>query len=442
MMQAISKQVLQKAIPLDVSRGQLWLETVSIPLLAIILAWSFRPEDPLLITASFPWLWIAPILVALRYGVMSGLIAAFILFVHWIIIASLMKGGHAFPKDQFLGGILFVLLCGEFADVWRDRNLKLEETNLYLNERLTRLIRRHLLLNLSHDRLEHEMLSRPGSLRDVLAQMRDAILSAPSVADTLPELPKLLFLLAQYTNAQALAAYAVTGDGRTLLDAPLCSLGTTVPLSADDPLLIAALESKELAYVAELTDTQTSQQIVVAPICTSDHTILGVVAVSKLPFLALNVENLQLMSVILGYYADLVHDAPEISPLRERLPKIPISFAEELVRLQKLQKRFGITSQIVVMRFEKTHGKEIVDQLLPIRRSLDLYWQDNGISTVNLAVLMPFATRAAREGFLRRIDNWLSTRFDGDFEKLKIRVKGIDLADHDPVLFLVNQMKS
>ena len=167
------------------ARGR-WLEVILIPLILIGLAWWLRPQDPLLLTTPFPWLWFGPVLVALRYGVLPGLMAGLMLLGNWLIADAAGAVVQEFPRDYFIGGSLLILLCGEFSDVWRDRNLRMDETNLYVTERLSRLTKRHLLLNLSHDRLEQEMLARPGSLRDALARLRDLVIGSDKQTEALP----------------------------------------------------------------------------------------------------------------------------------------------------------------------------------------------------------------------------------------------------------------
>ena len=130
------------------SRDQ-WLEICLFPLLAVAAAWLFSPADPVLSDAMFPWLWFAPVLVALRYGVLPGLLASVPILASQVVAVQLGLAVHVFPPALFFGGGLLVLICGEFADVWRDRNQRMDETNLYLTERLSRLTKRHLLLNLS-----------------------------------------------------------------------------------------------------------------------------------------------------------------------------------------------------------------------------------------------------------------------------------------------------
>lgn len=426
-------QALQEsAVPREVSPRLLWLETFAIPLIGIGLAWWLRPADPTLLHASFPWLWFAPALVALRYGVLPGLLAITPLLGNWFLASHLLGDAGPFPQGHFFGGILLTLLCGEFADVWRERHVRIEETNLYMAERVSRLTRRHLLLNLSHDRLEQEMLARPGSLRDALVTLRDHIYKSQE-GERFPALDELLEILAQYTHIQAAAFHPVAASG--LLDPPLRTIGEPEPLRQEDELLRAALEQATLTHVAQSSASlaHDSNQLVVAPVVTSDQQVLAVLAVSKIPFFSLNVENLQLMSALLGYYADSVRNAPDLAEIRRRLPTIPTLFAEEMGRMRALQQRFGIDSHIVIMKFPGALGEQIVEQFPYIKRGLDLHWQTQVNGVPAIVLLMPFATPAGKEGFLLRFDKWLQTRFGGDLKSLGVSWVALDFATHDPV---------
>ncbi|MFW2454507.1 MAG: hypothetical protein ACN4E4_00910, partial [Methyloversatilis discipulorum] len=43
-------------------------ETLATPLLALLLAFWLNPLDPFFLRAQFAWVWLGPVLVALRYG--------------------------------------------------------------------------------------------------------------------------------------------------------------------------------------------------------------------------------------------------------------------------------------------------------------------------------------------------------------------------------------
>ena len=442
---ALSKRLAPERIT---ARGQ-WVEVLIISVLFMGLAWLWRPADPLLTQSAFPWLWLAPVLLSLRYGVMPGLIGGFLILGNWFLayylgVAAVVQSD--FPRDYFFGGGLLILLCGEFSDVWRDRISRMDETNLYLTERLSRLTRRHLLLNLSHDRMEQEMLARPGSLRDALVNVRTLVLQKPQPGEQVPGSRALLDLLAQYVSIESAAIYGAdaAGDKSHIFGPVLQSIGEPLPLRDDDELLLLAIEQHKLTHISdtEVSHERKSNQLIVAPLIASDGALEGVIAVSQIPFFSLNVENLQMMSVILAYYADHIHNAGDVILCRASMPTIPASFAEEVVRMMRMQKKVGITSHIVVMRFAADTKFDIAAQFLQIKRGLDLYWQTEVDDCTVIAVMMPFANAQAKNGFLQRIDVWLKSNFTGGFDALQIRLRSIDFSREDPLQVLPDVMQS
>ena len=55
------------------------LEILLIPLVALAIGFLLNPQDPLWIHSDFHWTWLAPVIVALRYGPLPGLSAAGVL---------------------------------------------------------------------------------------------------------------------------------------------------------------------------------------------------------------------------------------------------------------------------------------------------------------------------------------------------------------------------
>jgi hypothetical protein len=172
---------------------------------------------------------------------------------------------------------------------------------------------------------------------------------------------------------------------------------------------------------------------VVAPLVAGNGALIGVLSVTRMPFFSLNVENLQMMLVILAYYADNIRHAPEVREIQMRLPTLPALFAEELVRMMAMQKKVGIASQIVVMTFDGDRSDEITAEFLRIKRGLDLYWKTQVKGSPVVAVLMPFASPSAKDGFLQRVESWLQGHFGGDFEAHNIHLQAIDFAREDPL---------
>jgi hypothetical protein len=412
-----------------------WLEISVLSFGSVALAWWIVPADPALSQQRFPWLWFAPVLVALRYGVLPSLLSGAVVVANAWLAWTLGRMPEVVSETALFGSGLVVLLCGEFSDVWRDRNKRMEETYLYMSERLARLTKRHLLLNLSHDRLEQEMLARPGSLRDALARLRTLSIE-PQGQESMPGASGLLQLLSQYVNIESAQIYLLepTDDGYTL-GRPVARLGDPVAMDPGDGLLSLALETGSLAHIAsqEASLQRETSQLVVAPLVAGDKELVGVLAVARMPFFSMTIENLQMMLVMLGYFADNLRSANGVIAIQQRLPSMPIVFAQEMARLLNLYHRVGLSSHLVVMHFNGARRKEIPDEFLRIKRGLDLYWQTFVDDVPVLVVLMPFASDAAKDGFLLRVDHWLQSRYEGDFESLKIRLTVINFAVPDPL---------
>lgn len=387
---------------------------------ACFLGWLVSPADPLFMRSEFPWLWLAPMLIALRYGVLPGVLSTLGLLGNWMLFIALSEQSAELPRAYFVGGVLLTLICGEFNSVWSNRNEQRNEANTYLNERLNRLTRRYLLLRLSHDRLEQELLGKPGSLRDALVQLREI---TPGISDEkpLPRIDELLQLIAQYCQLEAAAVYPLPlARGECFTLAPSVAItGEARPLQSDDPMLRKVMEQRTLVHVAENTD---AQQLVIAPILTSDDQMLGLLTVSHMPFFALNHENLQLLELLLGYYADIVHVGNEVQELRKQLPGCPWAFIEELVRVQRIQLEIGLDSHIVVFRFDGDKAYEIAGEMERMRRTLDMIWPAVHQAQPSLAVLLPLSSAAASEEYILRIQHWLKERHGvgGDLSGVEI----------------------
>ncbi|MDU7588519.1 MAG: aminotransferase class III-fold pyridoxal phosphate-dependent enzyme [Acidovorax sp.] len=225
------------------------LESLLVPGIAVAVGVAFNPEDPLGVHAEFRWAWLAPVIVALRYGPLAGLGAGAVLLLAWVALHV----GHMeqFPQIFFLGGLITVMLVGEFSSLWRARTRRAEAVQYYLDQRLEHLVRQHYLLRLSHDRLEQELIGRPMSMRDALSTLREVGRSDRAEAEGPAT---LLRLLAQYCQLESAAVYPVAGDQP--VPQALASIGTATALQADDPLVLQALQTRKLCHISQTLAAQ------------------------------------------------------------------------------------------------------------------------------------------------------------------------------------------
>jgi hypothetical protein len=420
------------------------VETLALTAAAVALGVWVRPADPLFLHAEFPWAWFAPVLLALRYGILTGLASSLLLLAAWL---WLTPGGleAGLPKLHFLSGLLLVLVCGEYSGLWRARLRRLRELTTYQEDRVDRVTRRLYLLRLSNERLEQNLLARPTTLRDALVNLR---ISVNECADSgpLPRARELLEFLAQSCQLEVAAVYAVEEDedGHARY-VEVAHIGQPPPLDPADPLLAYMTERGALAHIQleALDGTVPTPHLVIAPVASRVSGQLGVLAVSRMPFFALNEDTLQLLGVLLAWYADGVTIRSRAAPVLAAYPQLPIDFAEELVRLIELQRGFGIDSHMVGMVFgEHPLATDAYEHVLRNRRAPDLAWiteTDEGRKA--LVNLLPVGGGAAVEGYLLRIDQSLRQTFGADFRGLAIRTFSVSLAHADPLAALVTMIR-
>ncbi len=219
-----------------------WFETLVITVGTFTLAHWASPGNPLFIGGEFPWIWLAPVLIALRYGTAPGAASVALLLAGWLGFnqARLLQNPE-FPKLGFLGGFLSTLLCAEFSGFWQNRLRYLEQMNAYGEERLKELTRKYFLLHLSHDRLYENLISKPATLSDSLLRLR-RLMAEQSAADppceeapAFPGLQAMLALLTQTCQLTSAAVYRVAED--RVLPEILATVGSMPDLQASDPLI-------------------------------------------------------------------------------------------------------------------------------------------------------------------------------------------------------------
>lgn len=132
------------------------LETIGATMVAIGIVWLFEPNNPLLLGYGFPWIWLVPLILALRYGTLLGAVAALVVVGAWWVF----YGQGTFPRMYFLGGLMMMLVGGQYGDIWGARLSRARIVNGYLNDRLAALTKNHFLLRLSHERLENDLLAQ------------------------------------------------------------------------------------------------------------------------------------------------------------------------------------------------------------------------------------------------------------------------------------------
>ncbi len=397
------------------------LETVLFCAITLAARYWLTPQNPFGIEEQFPWLWILPALMAMRYGTAIGVVSVVIMVLSWFAMRKLGIPPDPvydeFPKVFFMGGLLLILVCGQFSDMWNSHIHRLRVINAYLDERLGTLTKNHYLLRLSHDRLEQDLLGKPMTLRETLIRLRE--LTSTRSGDGLSGAQEFIQLLGQSFQLEIAAIYGVGADGK--LAAPMqATLGNPSALKLDDPLLRYSLEENTLVHIQTGNVSEEARDgsiyLVCAPLLSSKNTLIGMLTIEKLPFFALNDNALQQITVFTGFYADGLVIGEAIQPVLELVPHCPQELALDIVRLHRIKVGEGVESSLVVLVFEKDErSMDMFELARRLNRGVDISWHFSGERRDALLTLLTLAGSVALEGYLMRVEGALEKQFGMDF---------------------------
>ncbi len=430
---------LRRLVAPAAARPYAVVETVAFTVAVLVGCRIFAPHDPLLLNTGFPWLWLAPLIVALRYGTLLGLLSGALIAGAWVLEPH---AGAAWPTVFFAGGMLQTIVVGHFGDTWGHRASRASALNGYLNDRLVALTNSHYLMRLSHERLEKDLLSKPTTLRDAITELR-RISVTHGLATRDGEQPMagaqaLLEFVAQACQIDVAALYRVRAghDGETgrIEREALARVGDAFDLDVHDALVERACETRQLAHLMNADEPPRATQLLVcAPLVAADGSLLGVLAVKRMPFLSLNFDNLQLLLVLLGYYADGVEHVRLVRDILHAVPNCPPEFALDVGRLTRLARESGVASSLVALVFPHDEaGDSFFEHVMRRRRSLDLMWPIRTPTESVIVNLMPATDGTGVDGYLARIEASLRAQFHLDLEGARIGVHTLHLGDAEP----------
>lgn len=418
----------------DATRLEQWLETLVITCLAVAAGFVLHRNDPFFTGSEFPWIWLGPLLVALRYGIAPGMASVGVICIAFLAMQRTGLIDGEFPLVFMLGGTLMTLVCGQFSTVWSQRLRRAHQLSSHASERFQQLSRAYFMVRLSHDRLEQNLISRPVTLRDAMKDLRTMLAQhAGNLDDTTA--PALLALLVHYCNIESAAIYPADNSGR-ILPQPLASCGKGASLSPHDLLLRSAIESGNTAYQSanRLSPAESSAYLVSAPLRTSRGNLLGVLLITEMPFLSLQRETLQIMGVLIAYAADQAESAAEALGVVAVMKDCPINFAAEMIKMVTLRRDLEVSSALVAVNIQPDPRiEEICSILERQQRGLDHTWRRDLDDNVQFVTLMPFSGAASVEGFRNRLDRMLQDQFGKEIGRGGITVRSAMLTTSEPL---------
>jgi CRP-like cAMP-binding protein len=403
-----------------------YVEAVVITVIILSISYIFNREDPLCLQSSFPWVWFAPVLVALRYGTLAG---AFSIIIVLLALFQLEPKGELLEIVRYryfmLGGVLLTVLCGEFNNAWLNSMKRFAQLNQYVHKRLDGLNRAFYLIRLSHDRLEHNLISKTVTLRSTFNDLFRLLVAAKGEL-TVEIADRFMHLLDQHCAMEAAALYRYQ-DGKFITE-PIAHIWADRPLlNPDDIMVQHCLQHHGVSYYAanQLQREQQSDYLAAIAMRTNEDELVGILTITDMTFWSLNEETLRELSVLLSYFADGIW-AIKVSPeVLQAYPDCPPELAVEMQKLIRLKRDYRVDSAFVafVIEHNDLRYRNIVMQLQHMRRGVDTCWHHQEKQRDILFTLMPFSPPVAVEGYRARFARYLQSEF------------GIKIDEHKGVYF-------
>lgn len=307
---------------------------------------------------ALPILYLAPLLLGLRYGFAAGAAGAVLTAISLVLIA-LLKPDAAFavPRTQAIGLVLVGMVAGQASEIWAARIRRLRSLDRYHQTRLEQFTSAYHLLEVSHAQLEQRVASGTRNLRNALERLkqREPLLKAQGGEPLGGIAEELLDIMVEQGDLYTAAVYAL--NERSLLRLPaLAKAGDAPELSVFNPLLRETLRTGMLTSVQAGSEAGYEHVIAVVPLVDSSGHIHGVVGINDMPFLAVNPDTFGLLGVLGKHLGDIlarltrpVDEADSVASLRDSLQRHLID-----------ARRLGIPSALLVCRIADASRRELL----------------------------------------------------------------------------------
>lgn len=338
------------------------------------------PLVMLWLSAQGPWaiyclplLYIAPLVLGLRYGFAAGVSGALLAAISLAVVA-LLKPDAAFTglRVQAMGLSLVGMISGQACEIWTVRLRRMRALARYHQTRLEQFTSAYHLLKVSHAQLEQRVVGGARNLRNALEALhnREPLRHAQSSEPLGGIAEELLNIMVEQGDLYTAAVYAL--NERNLLKLPaLAKAGEAPELSVFNPLLRETMRTGLLTSVQKAGDAGHERVIAVIPLIDSTGQLHGVVVVNDMPFLAVNLETFGLLGVLGKHMGDILTRLTRPIDKTDSVSSLRDSLQRHLVDARQ----HGVSSALLACRIADASQRDLLVALCGRSgRGLDQTW--------------------------------------------------------------------
>ncbi len=419
-------------------KTNLWRWTESLVLSALFITISILLHDPLSLKSPFPWIWFAPVLIALRYGLWLSQLSILLLLSSYLVnnpTALLQMHFQLF----ILGGFVLTLICAAIQSAWSKNIRDYREVSNYLQTRIQTIAYAYKIISLAHHRLEQNYIVKPVTVRSSLSELREMIAKRESNIDE-PILNRFLTILALHCSFETAAIFPVKNN--QIIPQPITSLGKITTPTQHDFLIQECLKKTTMTYISAeaIPQGKSSNYLIAAPLTNQENIIYALLIVEAMPFLSLNQSSIETIHLFMSYFLE-GNTVKNAQLILQRYPDCPVNFANELERLSHLQKKTAKDSVMVAyIILPHPHQNDYLFRLKQEKRGLDVLWEHTLGDKKILFLLMPILQHAGLESYKLRINALLKNEFEITLNESAIKFKSCLLSSFNNMLHLIQDL--
>lgn len=401
-----------------------WVEAIALPAVALVVSSIFDQENPLLINQPFPWLWIAPVLIALRYGILPGLLSI------GVLMSSLLWSPQSFNSwaPAILGGGILTVVCGEFARMWHSKNEQEIIKNELFEARIEHITNNLYISQISHSRLEQNLIYKPISLRSSLQELKQSIKEENGVLSG--ELARrTLYLINQNCGVYCAAIYKLDSQNNPIIVATLGDFGE---LNELDQVYLDTIESRKNHCINNINNFSSKSYISAYIIPDNYSESSYILIVSEVSFFSIDKQNFQVIAVIFQYVIRQITSIKKTHNIFNRWPDCPLLFAHEFMICAELKLKYDVDSALIIYEIKES-AETIIAELVKACRGLDTIWIHSIENKTQVIFLLPFSGSTAIQGHKNRIEQLIIKNNYDIFSDIQFKHKGYLLDKNHPI---------